>query len=91
MSGTGEYSPDQFSKEAMVAYARYQTWIDRGPSTADNFFHSKKESKHYDPCQEAANRSIKCIHRNPGNKDFCNEYFQCVPPSPRTACAYATE
>ena len=37
---------------------------------------SKRYSEHYDPCQEAANKSIKCVNRNPGNKDLCNDYFQ---------------
>lgn len=45
--------------------------------TADSFGeNSKRFSEHYDPCQEAANKSIKCIHRNAGNKDLCNDYFQ---------------
>jgi hypothetical protein len=38
--------------------------------------HRKDYSKHFDPCQEAANKSIKCLHRNPANKDLCNDYFQ---------------
>lgn len=38
----------------------------------------KDFSKHFDPCQEAANKSIKCLHRNPGQKDLCNDYFQLV-------------
>lgn len=49
--------------------------------------YSKAYSKHFDPCQEAANKSIKCLHRNPTQKDLCNDYFQCVNVVPaRKAC-----
>lgn len=37
---------------------------------------SKRYSEYYDPCQEAADRSMRCLHRNPGNKDLCSDYFQ---------------
>ncbi|KEF53837.1 uncharacterized protein A1O9_10239 [Exophiala aquamarina CBS 119918] len=39
---------------------------------------SKQSSEYFDPCQEAATRSIKCMHRNAGDKDMCQDYFQCV-------------
>ncbi|KAL2201654.1 cytochrome c oxidase-assembly factor COX23 [Sarocladium strictum] len=39
-------------------------------------FQSKAKSQYYDPCQEAAQRSYKCLFRNGGNKDMCGEYFQ---------------
>ena len=39
-------------------------------------FSSKRNSQYYDPCQEAANKSIKCMHRNAGDKDMCQDYFQ---------------
>jgi cytochrome c oxidase assembly protein subunit 23 len=38
----------------------------------------KRTSQYYDPCQEAANKSIKCMHRNGGDRDMCQDYFQCV-------------
>jgi hypothetical protein len=41
----------------------------------------KSSSKFLDPCQEAANKSIKCMHRNGGDKDMCQDYFQCVGAS----------
>jgi len=41
----------------------------------------KDYSKHFDPCQEAANKSIKCLHRNPNQKDLCNDYFQYATTS----------
>ncbi|KAK7565806.1 cysteine alpha-hairpin motif superfamily, partial [Phyllosticta citricarpa] len=38
--------------------------------------HSKSLSEYYDPCQEAASRSIRCLHRNGGDRDLCSDYFQ---------------
>lgn len=29
-----------------------------------------------DPCQEAAGKSLRCLHRNGGNKEMCSDYFQ---------------
>ncbi|KAG5979308.1 hypothetical protein E4U55_005312 [Claviceps digitariae] len=39
-------------------------------------FESKSKSKFYDPCQEAAQRSYRCLYRNGGDKSMCGEYFQ---------------
>ncbi|ETS04613.1 hypothetical protein MKX07_002844 [Trichoderma sp. CBMAI-0711] len=39
-------------------------------------FNSKSKSEFYDPCQEAAQRSYKCLYRNNGDKSMCGEYFQ---------------
>lgn len=39
-------------------------------------FNSKSSSKYYDPCQDFANKSIRCLHRNGGDKDMCQDYFQ---------------
>ncbi|GJN80091.1 hypothetical protein PLIIFM63780_003615 [Purpureocillium lilacinum] len=36
----------------------------------------KSKSEFYDPCQEAAQRSYKCLYRNGGDKSMCGEYFQ---------------
>lgn len=43
---------------------------------AEAAFTGKRYSEFYDPCQEAANRSMRCLHRNPQDKDLCNDYFQ---------------
>lgn len=40
--------------------------------------HRKSKSEFYDPCQEAAQRSYKCLYRNGGDKSMCGEYFQFV-------------
>ncbi|TVY80384.1 Cytochrome c oxidase-assembly factor cox-23, partial [Lachnellula suecica] len=39
-------------------------------------FENKRLSEYYDPCQEAADRSLKCLHRNGGERDMCSDYFQ---------------
>lgn len=39
-------------------------------------FTSKEYSKYFDPCQEAASRSMKCLHRNGGDRQLCSDYFQ---------------
>ncbi|KAK8158839.1 hypothetical protein BKA80DRAFT_311712 [Phyllosticta citrichinensis] len=41
-------------------------------------FNNKSLSEYYDPCQEAATRSIRCLHRNGGDRDLCSDYFQYV-------------
>lgn len=40
--------------------------------------YSKSKSEFYDPCQEAAQRSYRCLFRNGGDKNMCGEYFQYV-------------
>ncbi|EEQ34378.1 cytochrome c oxidase-assembly factor COX23 [Microsporum canis CBS 113480] len=37
---------------------------------------SKSASEYMDPCQEFADRSIKCMRRNNGDRDMCTDYFQ---------------
>ncbi|KAF2435236.1 hypothetical protein EJ08DRAFT_693119 [Tothia fuscella] len=39
-------------------------------------FENKAHSKYFDPCQDAASKSIKCLHRNGGDKTMCQDYFQ---------------
>ncbi|EXA48823.1 cytochrome c oxidase-assembly factor COX23, mitochondrial [Fusarium oxysporum f. sp. pisi HDV247] len=39
-------------------------------------FETKSKSEFYDPCQEAAQRSYRCLFRNGGDKNMCGEYFQ---------------
>ncbi|KDB23682.1 cytochrome c oxidase-assembly factor COX23, mitochondrial [Trichophyton interdigitale MR816] len=38
--------------------------------------HSKSASEYMDPCQDFADRSIKCMRRNNGDRDMCTDYFQ---------------
>ncbi|KUJ22390.1 uncharacterized protein LY89DRAFT_680528 [Mollisia scopiformis] len=39
-------------------------------------FESKRAGEYFDPCQEAASRSLKCLHRNGGDREMCTDYFQ---------------
>ncbi|KAG6019834.1 hypothetical protein E4U41_003067 [Claviceps citrina] len=41
-------------------------------------FETKSRSEFYDPCQDAAQRSYKCLYRNGGDKTMCGEYFQLL-------------
>jgi len=38
-------------------------------------YSNKENSKYVDPCQEAANKSLKCLRRNGGSRDMCMDYF----------------
>ena len=42
---------------------------------------SKASSEYFDPCQDAAAKSIRCLNRNPGDRDLCQDYFQYVSSS----------
>ncbi|KAF2876509.1 cytochrome c oxidase-assembly factor COX23, mitochondrial [Massariosphaeria phaeospora] len=36
----------------------------------------KAYSEYFDPCQEAAQKSIRCLHRNGGDREMCTDFFQ---------------
>jgi hypothetical protein len=36
----------------------------------------KAYSEYFDPCQEAADKSIKCLKRNGGERAMCVDFFQ---------------
>ncbi|KAI0195417.1 cytochrome c oxidase-assembly factor cox-23, mitochondrial [Astrocystis sublimbata] len=39
-------------------------------------FQNKSMSEYFDPCQEAATRSIRCLNRNGGDRAMCTDYFE---------------
>ena len=39
---------------------------------------SKNASEYYDPCQDFADRSLKCMKRNGFDREMCHDYFQYV-------------
>ncbi|KAG9548046.1 hypothetical protein KCU71_g7461, partial [Aureobasidium melanogenum] len=39
-------------------------------------YSSKAYSEYFDPCQEAADRSLRCLRRNGGDKALCQDYFE---------------
>ncbi|KAF2854896.1 cytochrome c oxidase-like protein-assembly factor COX23 [Plenodomus tracheiphilus IPT5] len=41
-----------------------------------NKFDNKAYSEYFDPCQEAADKSIRCLKRNGGERAMCSDFFQ---------------
>ncbi|CAJ2500837.1 Uu.00g036900.m01.CDS01 [Anthostomella pinea] len=39
-------------------------------------FQNKSKSEYFDPCQQAASRSIRCLNRNGGDRAMCTDYFE---------------
>ncbi|KAL2809938.1 cytochrome c oxidase-assembly factor cox23 [Aspergillus granulosus] len=39
-------------------------------------FTNKTASEYYDPCQDFADRSLKCMKRNAFDREMCHDYFQ---------------
>jgi cytochrome c oxidase assembly protein subunit 23 len=39
-------------------------------------FENKAYSEYFDPCQEAADKSIRCLKRNGGDRQMCSDFFQ---------------
>ncbi|KAI1357652.1 hypothetical protein F5Y08DRAFT_333714 [Xylaria arbuscula] len=39
-------------------------------------FQNKSKSEYFDPCQEAASKSIRCLNRNAGDRTMCTDYFE---------------
>ncbi|GAB0144773.1 Mitochondrial copper homeostasis protein [Epichloe bromicola] len=60
----------------MSSSSQQEPGKDPWDSEAKEKFETKSKSKFYDPCQEAAQRSYRCLYRNRGDKAMCGEYFQ---------------
>ncbi|KAJ5673826.1 hypothetical protein N7462_009265 [Penicillium macrosclerotiorum] len=43
---------------------------------AEPKFSHKTASEYYDPCQDFADRSLKCMKRNGFDREMCQDYFQ---------------
>lgn len=69
--GDGEWAK---SKETFNTYVGDQS--SSSGSRVGLKVHSKRTSEYFDPCQDLASRSIRCIHRNAADKDLCSDYFQ---------------
>ncbi|OBR04336.1 Cytochrome c oxidase-assembly factor cox-23 [Colletotrichum higginsianum IMI 349063] len=50
--------------------------VDESYAESKAKFENKAKSEYFDPCQELAQKSIKCLHRNGGDKTMCGDYFQ---------------
>ncbi|KAJ8607625.1 hypothetical protein MRB53_040144 [Persea americana] len=38
-------------------------------------FKGKQNSEYFDPCQEAADKSLRCLRRNGGDRTLCQDCF----------------
>ncbi|EXJ96402.1 hypothetical protein A1O1_01528 [Capronia coronata CBS 617.96] len=68
-------APADQTDQQSGSVAQEDTW-----EKSKKTFEKKRSSEYYDPCQDFANRSIKCMHRNNGDRDMCQDYFQYVQP-----------
>ncbi|KAL4878517.1 cytochrome c oxidase-assembly factor cox23 [Aspergillus karnatakaensis] len=62
---------DQQQSSARSEQATANPW-----GRAERKFSNKSASEYYDPCQEFADRSLKCMKRNAHDKEMCHDYFQ---------------
>ncbi|CEJ59379.1 Cytochrome c oxidase-assembly factor cox23, mitochondrial [Penicillium brasilianum] len=49
---------------------------DKAWEKAERKFSHKTASEYYDPCQDFADRSLKCMKRNGFDREMCGDYFQ---------------
>ncbi|KAF7505389.1 Mitochondrial copper homeostasis protein [Endocarpon pusillum] len=64
-------STSEEKKEDTTAEREPDAW-----RKVENQFTSKRNSEYFDPCQEFASKSIRCLHRNGGDREMCIDYFQ---------------
>ncbi|TDZ13861.1 Cytochrome c oxidase-assembly factor cox-23 [Colletotrichum sidae] len=50
--------------------------VDEAFKESNRKFDAKSKSEYFDPCQEFAQRSIRCLHRNGGDRSMCGDFFQ---------------
>ncbi|KAJ5811161.1 hypothetical protein N7447_010677 [Penicillium robsamsonii] len=48
---------------------------DKAWEKAEKKFTHKHASEYYDPCQDFADRSLKCMRRNASDREMCHDYF----------------
>ncbi|CAJ0549830.1 Ff.00g034430.m01.CDS01 [Fusarium sp. VM40] len=71
MSSTPKDAPET-AEPSKTKEADSQPWND----VKRRKFETKSKSEFYDPCQEAAQASYRCLFRNGGDKNMCGDYFQ---------------
>ncbi|KAJ5938729.1 Cytochrome c oxidase-assembly factor cox23 [Penicillium verhagenii] len=54
---------------------------DKAWEKAERQFSHKTASQFYDPCQDFADRSLKCLKRNGYDREMCGDYFQYAASS----------
>ncbi len=71
---TGDEEETVWSKSA-AEFVRYASTTPLSTHNSQRHL-SKPNSKYFDPCQEVANRSLKCLRRNGGDRAMCQDYFE---------------
>lgn len=79
MTTPGDDTVDPWNKDTKTKFERQGSPLQlQRPLPQTNVLHSKSRSEFLDPCQEAATKSIRCLHRNGGDRSMCQDYFQSV-------------
>ncbi|KAJ5608160.1 hypothetical protein N7537_004779 [Penicillium hordei] len=60
----------------MAAESTQRDTHDKAWEKAEKKFTHKHASEYYDPCQDFADRSLKCMKRNAFEREMCHDYFQ---------------
>ncbi|KAJ5176235.1 Cytochrome c oxidase-assembly factor cox23 [Penicillium canariense] len=60
----------------MTADAVKDEHHDKAWEKAERKFSHKTASEYYDPCQDFADRSLRCMKRNGFDREMCGDYFQ---------------
>ncbi|KAF2725602.1 hypothetical protein K431DRAFT_280961 [Polychaeton citri CBS 116435] len=47
-------------------------------------YKNKRYSEYFDPCQEAADRSLRCLRRNGGDRSMCTDFFEAYKDCKRS-------
>lgn len=77
-----DVAPDVTQQKDKVSYTNESVdklkYYPDNPTSAyhKSKFAAKGPSRYYDPCQESANMSIKCLESNNFDRDMCHEYFK---------------
>jgi len=53
-----------------------ETAADQARKQSEARYNSKRHSEYFDPCQDIADKSLKCLRRNGGARDMCMDYFE---------------
>lgn len=63
---------------SIVPFTTFDLLKSSMPKVFANMNSSKTASEYYDPCQDFADRSLKCMKRNGFDREMCGDYFQYV-------------
>ncbi|KAH8726321.1 cytochrome c oxidase-assembly factor COX23, mitochondrial [Phaeosphaeriaceae sp. PMI808] len=63
------------NKPPSKAEAKGEEWSGPAATKFDKYVRTAY-SEYFDPCQEAADKSIRCLKRNGGERAMCVDFFQ---------------